>query len=63
MTECRDCIMENTSIRDDTLQEVEHTCEEPSIAESTPIPCTFHDSTFEPSPEPRELEKQEIQPL
>ena len=66
--ECReilDNIMMYTdfTVRCETLQEERKSSQEKLLApESNPSPSTSSDSAIEPSPEPRTLEKEEIQP-
>ena len=58
-----DRILENTSFTE-TFPLVEpSSCEEVPLIESESLPLTNPDSTTEPSPEPRTLEDEEIQPL
>jgi hypothetical protein len=43
-------------------QESKSSLESPSIAKSNPLPSTSQDSCVEPSPEPRALKEEEVQP-
>jgi hypothetical protein len=61
-----DLILENTSsfdpINEPTPEESTSSMEEPSMAESEPIPSTSQDSPFETSPEPGTMMEEEILP-